>query len=132
MSMGAAINRAGSALFQGAAVVYLAHVYGVPFPSSALAGALVATFLAALSVAPVPSASVMTLAPALQSVGVPLAGLGVLLGIDRIPDMFRSAVNMTGHMAGAVVVEGLAGRRDEGVLTSDTSGASLSSKRAES
>ena len=55
--------------------------------------------------APVPSSGVMTLAPALDTVGVPLAGLSILLGIDRIPDMFRSAVNMIGHMAGTVVVQ---------------------------
>lgn len=122
LSLGAAINRGGSALFQGAAVVFLAHLYGVPFPLSAVAGAVLATFLAALSVAPVPSASVMTLAPALDVVGVPLDGLGLLLGIDRIPDMFRSAVNQMGHMAGAVVVERRAGGGD--ALTPDAGSAS--------
>jgi len=51
----------------------------------------------------------MTLAPALDAVGAPLAGLGVLLGVDRIPDMFRTWVNVTGHIAGAAVTNGLAG-----------------------
>ena len=53
--------------------------------------------------------------------GVPLAGLGLLLGIDRIPDMFRSATNITGHVAAAVTVEGLVGGRvaPEGVATED-------------
>jgi Na+/H+-dicarboxylate symporter len=83
----------------------VAFLYGVPVPTVALGGAVLATFFASITVAPVPSASIMTLAPALDSVGAPLAGLGVLLGIDRIPDMFRSAVNMIGHMAGTVVVQ---------------------------
>jgi len=109
LALGAALNRAGSALFQGASVVFLASVYGVPFPSSAVAGALLATFLVSMTVAPVPSASVVTLAPALDAVGVPAAGLGILLGVDRIPDMFRSSVNVVGTMAGAVVADGVVG-----------------------
>jgi Na+/H+-dicarboxylate symporter len=105
LPLGASLNRAGSALFQGAAVIFVAFLYDVPVPTVALGGAVLATFFASITVAPVPSASIMTLAPALDSVGAPLAGLGVLLGIDRIPDMFRSAVNMIGHMAGTVVVQ---------------------------
>lgn len=101
----AALNKAGSALFQAASVVFLAHLYEVPLPASAMGGLFVAVFLVALTVAPVPSASVVTLAPALDTVGVPLGGLAILFGVDRIPDMFRSAVNMTSHMVWAVVVE---------------------------
>jgi len=105
LSLGASINRAGSALFQGAAVVFVASIYDVDVPLGALLGAVLAVFFAAMTVAPVPSASIMTLAPALDAVGAPLAGLGVLLGVDRIPDMFRSATNMLGHMSAAVVVD---------------------------
>ena len=107
LSIAATLNRAGSALYQGAAIVFLAHLYEVPLPAAALGGAVLATFLVALTVAPVPAASVVTLAPALDAVGIPLAGLGVLFGVDRIPDMFRTATNVTGHMACAVVVERL-------------------------
>lgn len=107
--LAASMNRAGSGLFQGASVVFLAWLYQVDVPGGAWGGAVIACFFAAATVAPVPSASIMTLAPALDAVGVPLAGLGILLGVDRIPDMFRSATNMTGHMAAAVVVEGVAG-----------------------
>lgn len=107
LSIAASLNRAGSALYQGAAIVFLAYIYEVPLPAAALGGAVLATFLVALTVAPVPAASVVTLAPALDAVGIPLAGLAVLFGVDRIPDMFRTATNVTGHMACAVVVEGL-------------------------
>lgn len=107
LSLLAPLHKAGSALFQAAAVVFLAALYDVPLPLSGIAGLFVAVFLVALTVAPVPSASVVTLAPALEAVGVPLAGLAVLLGIDRIPDMCRSFVNITGHMVWAVVVEEL-------------------------
>jgi len=105
LSLLAALNKAGSALFQSASVVFLAHLYDVPLPISSLAGLFVAIFLVALTVAPVPSASVVTLAPALATVGVPMSGLAILFGVDRIPDMFRSAVNMTSHMVWAVVIQ---------------------------
>ena len=107
LSLGAAINRAGSALFQAAAVVFLAALYGQSLPSAALISAGAVGFVVAMSVAPVPSASIVTLAPILEAVGVPVAGLGILLGIDRIPDMFRSATNITGHVVAAVTVEGM-------------------------
>lgn len=109
LSLLAALNKAGSALFQAAAVVFLAHLYDVPLPASAVAGLFLSVFLVALTVAPVPSASVVTLAPALDAAGVPMGGVAILFGVDRIPDMFRSAVNITSHMVWAVVVERLSG-----------------------
>jgi Na+/H+-dicarboxylate symporter len=114
LPLAAALNRAGSGLFQGAAVVFLAHLYGVQVPGGAWVGAALACFFAASTVAPIPSASIMTLAPALDVVGVPLAGLGLLLGVDRVPDMFRSGTNQAGHMAAAVVTQGRVGSVGQG------------------
>ncbi len=113
LPLGASMYRPGSAFFQGAAVVFLAHLYAVPFPASAIGSALLATFLVSLTVAPVPSSGVVTLAPALDAIGVPLAGLSVLLGIDRIPDMFRTTVNLVGQITAAVAVSAWAGDRAE-------------------
>ncbi len=113
LPLAASINRPGSALFQGAAVIFLASVYDVTLTPVAIAGAVLATFLAAMTVAPVPSASIMTMAPALDTVGIPLSALGIMLGIDRVPDMFRSATNVVGHVAAATVVDGIAGGADE-------------------
>jgi len=103
--LGASMYRPGSALFQGAAVVFLAHLYQVPVPVAALGGAILATFLVSLTVAPVPSSSIVTLAPALDTVGVPLSGMAILLGVDRIPDMFRTAVNCMGQVTTSVLVD---------------------------
>jgi Na+/H+-dicarboxylate symporter len=103
--LAASMYRTGSALFQGAAIVFLAHLYDVPLPLAAIGGAVLATFLVALTVAPVPSSSVVTLAPALETVGIPLAGLAILLGIDRIPDMFRTAHNNLGQITTAVLMD---------------------------
>lgn len=109
LSLGAAINRAGSALFQGAAIVFLASLYGVPLSAPAIASALLTTFMMSQTVAGVPSAGVMTLAPALTALGIPLGGLALLLGVDRIPDMARTATQVTGHLATAIIVDRRAG-----------------------
>ena len=105
--LGASMHRPGSALFQGAAVVFLAYLYDVPIPAAAVAAAMLATFLVSLTVAPVPSSGVVTMAPALDAVGVPTAGLAIMLGIDRIPDMMRSGVNLLGQVSAAAVIDRL-------------------------
>lgn len=107
LPLAASINRPGSALFQSASVVFLASMYGVPLDAGLIAAGVLAIFLAAMTVAPVPSASIVSMAPALDVVGVPLAGLGILLGIDRIPDVFRSAANVIGHMAATTTVDAM-------------------------
>ena len=103
--LGASMYRPGSALFQGAAIIFLAHIYGVPLAIGALGAVLFATFLVSLTVAPVPSSGVVTMAPALEAIGVPVAGLALILGVDRIPDMMRSSVNVLGQAATAIVIE---------------------------
>ena len=109
LPLAASINRPGSALFQSASLVFLAAMYGVQLDAGLIAAAVLAIFLASMTVAPVPSASIVSLVPALNVVGVPIAGLGILLGIDRVPDVFRSAANVIGHMAAATTVEGMGG-----------------------
>ena len=103
--LGASMHRPGSALFQGAAIVFLAYLFDVPIPLTAIGAAMLATFLVSLTVAPVPSSSVVTMAPALDAVGVPVAGLAIVLGIDRIPDMMRTAVNILEQVSAAVLVD---------------------------
>jgi Na+/H+-dicarboxylate symporter len=105
ISLGAGLGRAGSALFQGAGIVFLAWLYGVSLPIAGIAGALLATFVVSFTVAGVPGGSVVSLAPALGTLGIPLDGMAILLGVDRIPDMARTATNVTGTLAATVVVE---------------------------
>ena len=109
--LGASMYRPGSALFQGASIVFLAHLYNVPIPVAAVGAAILATFLVSLTVAPVPSSGVVTMAPALEAIGVPVAGLAFLLGIDRIPDMMRTAVNLLGQISTAALVDRWTGGR---------------------
>lgn len=123
LPLGASMYRGGSALFQGAAIIFLASLFEVPIPAAAIGGAILATFLVSLTVAPVPSSGVVTLAPALDAVGIPLAGLSILLGIDRVPDMFRSATNLLGQITTAVVVDRWVGA--EAAATAASSGGTL-------
>jgi Na+/H+-dicarboxylate symporter len=66
---------------------------------------VLATFIVSFTVPGIPAGGVVSLAPALGAVGVPLDGLAVLLGVDRVPDMARTATNVTGILAAAVVVD---------------------------
>ena len=110
--LGASMHRPGSALFQGAAIVFLAYLYDVPIPVAAVGAAILATFLVSLTVAPVPSSSVVTMAPALDAVGVPVGGLAIGLGIDRIPDMMRSGVNLLAQVSAAVLIDRWSGAEE--------------------
>ena len=103
--LGASMHRPGSALFQGTAIVFLAYLYDVPIPAATIGAAMLATFLVSLTVAPVPSSGVVTMAPALETVGIPVAGLALMLGIDRIPDMMRSAINVLAQISTATLID---------------------------
>lgn len=111
LPLGASLNRGGSAVFQAVAVVFIARLYGIPFGLAEMVAAGAAVFLASLAVAAVPSGSVISLFPAFQSVGLPIAGISILIGLDRIPDMFRTMTNVTGHLTSAVVVAALEDRK---------------------
>jgi Na+/H+-dicarboxylate symporter len=104
LPLGASINRPGSALFQAVAVLFVAQLYGVPFGFPEVFQAGAAVFLASLAVASVPAASVVSLAPAFAATGLPLSGIALLIGLDRIPDMFRTLANVTGHLTTATVI----------------------------
>ena len=107
LPLGASINRGGSALYQAVAVLFMARFYGIPFGFNEMFMAATAVFLASLTVAAVPSGSVVSLLPAFTATGLPISGLGILIGLDRIPDMFRTMTNVTGHLTGAVVLPAL-------------------------
>lgn len=112
LPLGASINRAGSALFQAVAVLFIARLYGIEFGIGHMLQAGIAMFLASLTVAAVPSGSVISLLPAFQATGLPIAGLSILMGLDRVSDMFRTMTNVTGHLATAVVVASPSPARD--------------------
>ncbi len=102
--LGATINRPGSAIYQTTAVVFIAMLYGIHLTPAMVAMAIASVFLMTFSVAAVPSATVFTTAPVLLAVGLPVDGIALLLGVDRLPDMFRTGLHGVGHQVAAVVV----------------------------
>lgn len=87
-----------------AGAVFLARLYGTPLSATQLATVAVTSVVTSLSVPGIPGGSVIVMVPVLASVGLPLEGLGILLGVDTIPDMFRTTANVTGQLAAAAIV----------------------------
>ncbi len=97
--------KAGTALYQGVAAVFIAQIFGIPLSLGDQAVILVMTTLATIGAAGVPSAAIVTLALIMKQVGIPLEGIALILGIDRLLDMCRTTANIIGSMAGAVVIQ---------------------------
>jgi Na+/H+-dicarboxylate symporter len=104
LPLGATINMDGTALYQGVATVFIAQVYGMSLTASQQLTIILTALLASIGTAGIPAAGVITLAIVLDSVGVPLEGIGIILGVDRILDMCRTVVNITGDASCAVIV----------------------------
>lgn len=94
--LGATINMDGTAIMQGVAVVFIAEAYGIPLTPTMLATVVLTATLASVGTAGVPGVGLVTLAMVLTSVGLPTEGIALIMGIDRILDMARTAVNVTG------------------------------------
>ena len=84
--------------------IFLGHLYGVDVTFSALVWVLITAVLISFSVPGIPSASLFMLAPVLVSLGLPAEGVGLLIAVDTIPDMFNTLANVTGHMSSTVVI----------------------------
>ncbi|HEY2804804.1 MAG TPA: dicarboxylate/amino acid:cation symporter [Gemmatimonadales bacterium] len=104
LPLGATLNRPGSAIYQMAAVVTVASLYGIHLGPPQYVAALATSFLMTFSVAAIPSATVFTTAPVMSAAGLPVESIALLLGIDRIPDMFRTGLHAASHQTCAAVV----------------------------
>lgn len=102
--LGATINMDGTSIMQGVAVVFIAQAYGIPLTMGNLATVVVTATLASIGTAGVPSVGLVTLAMVLNSVGLPTEGIALIMGIDRIMDMIRTAVNITGDAVCTTIV----------------------------
>jgi Na+/H+-dicarboxylate symporter len=96
--------RIGAAVALPAGVLFIATIYGVSFTAAQLVIVGVTSVLLTFSAPGIPGGSILIMAPVLLAVGLPAEGVGILLGVDTIPDMFRTTANVTGTMAAAVVL----------------------------
>lgn len=104
--LGATVNMDGTAIMQGIATVFIAQAYGLDLTMSEYLAVVATATLASIGTAGVPGVGLITLAMVLQQVGLPVEGIGLIIGVDRLLDMMRTVVNVSGDgMVTAVVAD---------------------------
>ena len=105
LPLGATINMDGTAIYQGVSVIFIAQIFGMDLTISQQLMIILTATLASIGTAGVPGSGVIMLAMVLQSVGLPLEGIALVAGVDRILDMARTTVNITGDAACTICVD---------------------------
>jgi Na+/H+-dicarboxylate symporter len=103
--LGATINMTGTALYQGAAAVFLAQAFGKALGPTEITLVVVTAVAASIGSPATPGVGIVILTMVLKSVGIPPAGAVLLIGVDRILDMSRTAVNVMGDLVACVILE---------------------------
>jgi proton glutamate symport protein len=111
LPIGATVNMDGTALYQGVAAVFIAQIYGMDLGALDQAKIVVSATLASVGAAGVPGAGMITLAMVLTTIGVPTEGVALVLGVDRILDMFRTTTNVIGDTTATALVAKLQGEK---------------------
>jgi Na+/H+-dicarboxylate symporter len=106
LPLAASVFRLGAAIAQTVGVLFLARLYGIPLSPAQLASVIVTVIFATFAVPGIPGGSVIAMVPVLRAANVPIDGIGILLAVDAIPDMFRTTANVTGTMTLAAVLTG--------------------------
>jgi DAACS family dicarboxylate/amino acid:cation (Na+ or H+) symporter len=109
LPLGATLNMNGTALFEGATVLFLAQVFGVPLSLVQQLVVVLMSVVTAIGVAGIPGGSIPLLMMVLGMVGVPMEGIAIILGLDRILDMCRTVLNVTGDLVTAAIVARIEG-----------------------
>ena len=102
--LGATINMDGTAIMQGVATIFIAQVFAVDLTVTDMLLVILTAVLASIGTAAVPGAGMIMLAMVLESVGLPVAGIALIIGIDRLLDMTRTLVNITGDLTCALYI----------------------------
>ncbi len=110
LPLGATINMDGTALYQGVAAVFIAQVFGMDLNLTQQLTIVLTATLASIGAAGVPGVGMITLTLVLKTIGVPLEGIALILGVDRILDMCRTVVNITGDSVCATTIASLEGQ----------------------
>jgi proton glutamate symport protein len=109
LPIGATVNMDGTALYQGVAAIFIAQIYGIDLTVGDQATIVISATMASIGAAGVPGAGMLTLAMVLAAVGVPVEGVALIIGVDRILDMFRTTTNVIGDSTATVLVARLQG-----------------------
>lgn len=119
--LGATINMDGTAIMQGCATVFIAQAYGVEISMTGYLMVVLTATMASIGTAGVPGVGLITLALVLTQVGLPVEGIALIIGVDRLLDMMRTAVNVSGDAAISTVVARSEGKFDMDVFERRTS-----------
>lgn len=119
---GATINMDGTAIMQGVATVFIAHVYGIDLSVSDYLVVIAMAVLASIGTAGVPGVGLIMLSMVFVQVGLPVEGIGLILGVDRLLDMIRTAVNVSGDATVSVIVAKSEGKLDTNVYNDPMAG----------
>lgn len=114
--LGATINMDGTAIMQGVATVFIAQFYGIDLGLTALLTVVLTATLASIGTAAVPGVGLITLTLVLDQVGLPVEGIALIIGVDRLLDMLRTAVNVTGDATVATIVASSEGQLDHDIF----------------
>jgi Na+/H+-dicarboxylate symporter len=106
----------GTSIMQGVAVVFVAQAYGIALTPANYLTVIATATLASIGTAGVPSVGLITLAMVFDSVGLPVEGIALIMGIDRILDMLRTAVNITGDAVCTTIVSNMEGALDKEIF----------------
>ncbi len=104
LPLATALFRVGATLSMTTGALFIARLYGVTIGASQLMTLLVISVLTSFSIPGIPGGSLFAMVPVLASVGLPISGIGILFGVDTIPDIFRTTANVTGQLAAATIV----------------------------
>ncbi len=104
LPLGATINMDGTALYEAVAAMFIAQLYGIDLGLGPQALIFLTAGLAAVGAAGIPSAGTVTMVMVLAAVGLPIAGIGLILAVDRLLDMCRTTVNVWGDLVGAAIL----------------------------
>lgn len=124
LPLGATINMDGTALYQGVCALFIAQAFGIDLEMSDYMLIILTSTLASIGTAGVPGAGLIMLSLVLTTVGLPIEGLAIVAGIDRILDMARTTVNVCGDMMVSVLIAKSEGELDETIYNVETSNAS--------
>lgn len=119
LPLGSTINMDGTAIYQGVAAVFIAQAYGIEVTVSMALTIVLAATLASIGTAGVSGAGAIMLSMVLTTVGLPIEGVGLIFGIDRIYDMGRTAMNITGDAVCTTIVSKQEGEFNEEIWNSD-------------
>jgi Na+/H+-dicarboxylate symporter len=122
LPFGVSVNKDGTAIMQGVAVIFISQAYGIDLTFTALVTALIFAIISTIGTAGIPGAGMISIGLVLSQVGLPIEGIALIIGVDRLLDMSRTVINLVGNSVGALLVAKMDGKLNELVYNDPDAG----------